>query len=1328
MTSHSVVSAALLALAAALPLRAQDSGSAAAGHPLGPWLVAGTFPVDTGPARLTRAYLPEPTLAPRAGEAAGRWRWRVAEADDLGRIDFNRVFADGRPTEQAAAYAMTYVTSPAERTVSLAVETDDDGRLWLNGRLVYSREVARGVTRADTVTLRLSRGVNRLLYKVVNRSGGFGMGARLLDMGPDALAGLEASAARPPTEALSGPPSPWLTLGPVRLEGLPVLDVESGTLALPLVIPITRWGGMDGPVELQVGAGRVPVPGRVGLAPSDAVTMGASWTGLARQALRRGAAVVAVAGGREVAGAPVGLGSGDLLSLLSWPMEIRGWRRTADARARTARGAAWTPLPGHEPTEPGDTAAGAIGVAFAVPPALDGLTLELEAAEYGADASFVVNDRGVARDSLGRLPLCSRCAAGDGLDVVIRPGREVWWDPPRLRVRDAGWREVTEGARWARFFTDDSAYSTPSAAAADSALAAVLEAGRAQYRSLIARRLSALAPAIAAAKRDTLWAVGNSHIDAAWLWRWPETVDVVDATWGTATKLMRKYPEMQLAASSARYYDWLEERDPALLGRIRALAAAGRWHPVGGWWVEADANMPAGESFAHQALYGQQEYVRLFGAIARVAWIPDTFGYTWQLPQIFRQSGFESFVTQKLRWNDTNDWTADRNMFWWEGRDGTRILTYIPYGYDHDLEPERLAREWRATADSSAVPETLTLYGVGDHGGGPTMEMLDRRRSLARIPTFPPVVDASPDSVLARMRAAMPADAPIIRDELYLEYHRGVLTTQAETKRWNRRLEGLLGAAETAAATAALSYPRERLRDAWRLTLFNQFHDILPGSGIGPVYEDADSMYRVAEALASSVLDDAAQAIASPLDTRGPRSADRAFLVLNPTGRVRAGVAAIPLQARGRGPARGADADEAWAAEVVDERGSWLPSARVGDTIFVRVADVPATGGKLVFLRQGEEARNGEPVAEPFRWLRRMLRRPPAPKVLENAAMRVEIDPVTGEIASLVDRATGREMVAAGSRANVLMTQPDEPKQWDAWNIDSVDGPWTPVRGSVSVGPVMRDGLGKWVEVTRSGEGVRVRQRYVLPDMAKRLDMVTTVDWSASHRLLKAAFPWAVSPDSVWAEIPYGAMGRPAVPATREDSARYELSMQRWVDASRGGVGVALVNDGKYGYDVQGDTVRLTLLKAPKWPDPEADMGTHTFTYSVVPHPGDWRASEVLAAADELNRPMRAVAVTGHEGAGVRSGLLRLEGGTAVLSALKRAEADPAVLVVRLVEREGRTSTTRLVLPGRFEVREADLLERATGPARTAEDGIAVRLRPWEIRTLLVRRKPERRP
>ena len=208
------------------------------------------------------------------------------------------------------------------------------------------------------------------------------------------------------------------------------------------------------------------------------------------------------------------------------------------------------------------------------------------------------------------------------------------------------------------------------------------------------------------------------------MWRWREGRDEVEHTWATVAKLMAKYPDMHFAASSAQYYVWLEQRDPKLLARIQALAREGRWHPVGGWWVESDANIPSGESLVRQALYGQRTYMRLFGHPSRVAWLPNTFGFAWSLPQILRQSGFDYFVTEEMRWNDTNRWPAKLNTFWWEGPDGSRIFVDMLYAYDHDLTPHRLAKEFDITRDSSASPRMLTVYGVGDHGGGPTMAML----------------------------------------------------------------------------------------------------------------------------------------------------------------------------------------------------------------------------------------------------------------------------------------------------------------------------------------------------------------------------------------------------------------------------------------------------------------------------------------------------------------------------------------------------------------------------------------------------------------------------
>ncbi|MEJ2679376.1 MAG: hypothetical protein P8174_09930, partial [Gemmatimonadota bacterium] len=645
---------------------------------------AGTIPADTGEARLTRAYVPhEGGLAPSAGDSAAGHVWRTVQADSLGRIDFNQVFTEP-PHDRAVAYALTYLNSPSDRTIRLAVETDDDGRLWLNGQLVYSRDVARGVDQTDTVTLRLARGWNRLLYEVINRSGGFGMGSRLLASSHGGIAELTPSATRP--AQLATGPAPFLTLGAAAVAAEPVLDAKAGALEIALRVPATRWGDLTAPVTLEMAGAEAPVP-EAGAGPPPDVPLDVPWTALGRTLARGEALLRARSRGTTLASGDMDLDAGGLLELLSRPISIRGWLRRDSADARSAAGgpgAGWTPLPPHDSTAPAG-AAGAIGVVSRVPPALDGLTLELDAAEYGPDAKLFMNGDALERDGMGRITLCAPCRAGTRLDIVVQPGDSVWWDPPRMIMRDAGWWAVAQGTRWARVFTGDTMFAPLAPTAADSVLSAALVRGRRRYHALIAAHLARLAPAERAIAGDTLWAVGNSHIDAAWLWRWPETIKVLDATWGSAVKLMRKYPEMQFAGSAARYYTWLEERDPDLLARIQALAKAGRWHPVGGWWVESDANLPGGESQVRQALYGQRVYKRLFGDVAHVAWIPDTFGYTWQLPQIFHLSGMDSFVTQKLRWNDTDRWTADRNVFWWEGRDGTRVLTYIPYGYDHDL-------------------------------------------------------------------------------------------------------------------------------------------------------------------------------------------------------------------------------------------------------------------------------------------------------------------------------------------------------------------------------------------------------------------------------------------------------------------------------------------------------------------------------------------------------------------------------------------------------------------------------------------------------------------
>ncbi len=1272
-------------------------------RPIPEWLVLGTWAIVDGPDRVSHAYLPdEAAVAPHPGQAVGDRSWVRAEADTdhFGRLDLLPVLEGISPVANAAAYAFAWVTSPDDRTVTLAFESDDDLRVWVNGTLVVDHEVARGVgSGTDTATVRLAAGANRLLLKVVNRGGGFGLGGRVLAGSQDPVADLGLTAERPSAVAVAGAPAPALTLSMPAFSGTAVLDAGAGTVEVPVTLGARRWGGLDGEATVQIGGQTATLPPAPDGQKAD-VELATDWSELV-QAAKAGGQVHARAGGRSYERP---LNAGAVLATLGRPLEVRGWQWRDQAGE-------WDSLP----------AADAYGIDATVrrrleelsfhsrvPDVLGDLHLDMDAAEFPEGTTFAVNGAPRVRDARGRVPLCGPCAAGDSLRVAVRPAGPEWWNPPRLVVSDAGWFEMEEGARWARFFLGDDAATVPGVRVAMELLAASDDPHKGAYRALVEQWMARLEPAVQAMAADSVDLVGNSHIDAAWLWRWPETIDVVRNTWRSATKLLAKYPEATFAGSAAQYYVWLESYEPELLERIQRLAKEGRWAPVGGWWVEPDVNLPSGEALVRQGLYGQRTFLRLFGATARVAWIPDTFGYAWTLPQIFRKSGFDYFVTQKLRWNDTDEWSADRNLFWWQGRDGTRILTYIPYGYSHHLEPDRLGEQWIASRDSTAGGRMLVLYGVGDHGGGPTMEMMDRRRALARVPTYPTLTGTLPEPALQRMEAEGGSSAPVIDDELYLEYHRGVYTSQADEKAWNRRMENLLVTAEALATHAAslpvdddtwYNYPGGALTQAWERTLFNQFHDILPGSGIGDIYRDAAADYRDAQRLAELALERAAERIASGLDTRPPGDGTRPLLVLNPSGHARSGQVAVPWDGA--------------SARVTDGAGRPLPSVVRDGRLRFEVDDVPATGGRVVFAEDvdGQAPAAASPASPEIG----------APAVLETDHLLVEVDRSTGELSRVVDKDRGREVLMPGGGGNRLATMEDRPLQWDAWNIDSVDGPWTPVADTVRVGAVTEDALGVQVEVHRADAHGSYDQRIRIPRGSTRVEFETTADWHTDHHLLKASFPLAVHADSVWAEIPYGAIGRPAVPTTVKDSARYEVAMQRWVDASAGGWGVSLVNDSKYGYDVRGDTVRLTLLKAATYPDTAADQGTHRFRYALVVHDGDWRSGATEAAAEDLNKPLVAFEVPRHDGNARARGFAAVEG--AELGALKMAEEGNAY-VVRLVERHGAASTARLTLPWPFEWQDADLLERPQG-AWTAADGATAELTlsPWEIRTLLIRRR-----
>ena len=755
-----------------------------------------------------------------------------------------------------------------------------------------------------------------------------------------------------------------------------------------------------------------------------------------------------------------------------------------------------------------------------------------------------------------------------------------------------------------------------------------------------------------------LSAVGHAHLDTAWLWPLEETARKAQRTFATQVRLMDEYPEHVFAASQAQHYAWVKDRDPALWADVRERVARGQWVPVGGTWVEPDCNLPAGESLARQFLHGQRFFARELGRRCTELWQPDVFGYPGQLPQIMRQAGIARFMTQKLAWNRFN--ATEHHTFTWQGLDGSEVLTHFPPAdtYNAEATVADLRRSVRDYRDHDRSGHSLLVFGHGDGGGGPTRAMLERLRRAGDLRDLPRTALRRPEAFFERLEADA-GELRTIVGELYLEYHRGTYTSQAALKRANRRCEAALHDAELLAAVAArlpgAPYPREALREAWRVLLVNQFHDILPGTSIAEVNERARRDLAGVEARADGL---AAEAL-SALSAAGQRSAP-----VNTLGFARREVARDPEGA-------------------------------------LVVAQAPACGVGRIAEPRGDERVRLERTAD-------------GGAVLENAHLRATLT-AGGALAALLHKPSGREALAAPG--NRLELYEDRPVDWDAWDIDPfhletrADCP--PADG---IAEARADPLRAEVVFERAvGERSRLRQVVRLDATARRLEVHTTATWHEAHRLLKVAFPLAVHAHEATYETPFGAARRPTHYSTRHDLARYEVPGHRFCDLSEHGFGVALLSDCKYGYSAFGDTLRISLLRAPKEPDAGADMGEHRFAYAIVPHAGGWQDGGVVAQARAFNAPLRWAPVA------PSAPWAQVDAAGLVLDTVKLAE-DGDALVLRLYEAHGGRGRARIRLGLPFAAaRRANLLEDDLGPLEVDGDAIVLDFRPWEIVTLLVR-------
>jgi alpha-mannosidase len=745
--------------------------------------------------------------------------------------------------------------------------------------------------------------------------------------------------------------------------------------------------------------------------------------------------------------------------------------------------------------------------------------------------------------------------------------------------------------------------------------------------------------------------------------------------------------------------------------------------------------MPDGESQVREILIGKRVFKKLYGVDVRIGWNPDSFGYSWQLPQIYKKAGIDYFVTQKMSWNDTNK--IPLKLFWWEAPDGSKVLTYFPDGYGNtDLGPVRLANDLaHARTLAPGLTNLMDLYGIGDHGGGPTRAVLDQGLKWMEPDKIVPhsefgtsqsyfnEVQSKIDSdspvwnyrTVAAGKADLPAPAlgqitiPTWDDELYLEFHRGVYTTQSNHKRNMRESEEWVLNAEKYASLAwldGLNYPSTELTDAWKKVVFNQFHDLAAGSGIGVIYKDAQEDYDQVRWATQEVSSKSLATINSRIDTRSSGTAGSVpVLIFNPLGWERSGLVEADVQM----PAA------ASVVHVVDSAGHVLPSQILSSDhaansfhLLIQAKDVPSLGYEVVRVAPGKRSFPSDLKV--------------SGTTLENAALRVQIDPKSGCITSLYDKKAHFETLAQNSCGNELVAYHDNPKMFDAWNIGA-DFSKPPIKldSAESVKLVESGPMRALVRVTRSWQGSKFAQDIVLYNASDEVDVVNDIDWHESHIMLKASFNLAATSPFATYEIPYGTIQRPTTRNNSWENAKFEVPSIRWADLGDSDHGFSLINESKYGYDASGHLLRLSLLRSPKEPDPNADQGHHHFSYALYPHAGNWKQALTVRRGYEFNYKLMARQVEAHEGSlPVRHSFFSTDDRNVVVTAVKKAE-DRNALIVRFYEWAGEDGQVHLHVPGGAQSASlANLLEQKDGqPLQIANfDTVTVPVHPYQIVTV----------
>ena len=864
-----------------------------------------------------------------------------------------------------------------------------------------------------------------------------------------------------------------------------------------------------------------------------------------------------------------------------------------------------------------------------------------------------------------------------------------------------------------------------------------LDAGdQAKFDASLLSAQQSIAPLRPVLRSLTMPLVGNSHMDTAWLWPWTETVDTAKRTFSTALQLMSEYPDYKYSQSYALYYEWMQEKYPEIFSQIQTRVKQGRWEVVGGMWVEPDLNMPDGESQVRQLLVGKRLLQKTTGIDVNIGWNPDSFGYNWQLPQIYKKSGVDYFVTQKLFWNETNK--LPLKIFWWQSPDGSRVLTYFPHDYTKDPVPLNLAEDMvLARKYSPGEDSMMHLYGIGDHGGGPTRAVLDLADHwmepdkvypkmeystagafFADITPRVTVPAGTPDwnyRLMAKGSLTLPPatgntiNIPVWNDELYLEFHRGVYTSQARHKQNMREEEERMLNAEKVASLTWLGgkdYPAVALNEAWKKVLMDQFHDTMSGSGVTPVYIDAQRDFDSVKQATGEITHAGLETIAAHVNTE-TKPGTVPLLIFNPLAWKRTDVVEAEVQLP-RPAAQGIEVTtldgHPVLTQVLNEDKS---TGRY--RLLLRVEDVPSMGYLVLQVKDGKPDTKSDLSA--------------SGTTLENGLLKVVVDPSTGCITHLVTKQSGFDSIAAGGCGDELQAFVDTPKQYDAWNIDAgALTQMTPIHEVDSVKIVEQGPLRSSLRIERHWGKSKFVQYVQLYAGSPRVDIANDFDWQETHVLLKAAFPLAASSPQATYEIPYGTIERPTTRDNAVEKAKFEVPALRWADLGDGAHGVSLMNQSKYGYDAAGNMLRLTLLRSPMYPAPNADKGEQKFLFSLYPHAGTWKQAMTVRHGYELNYGLAAMQTGPHAGALPAShSFLSIDSDAVVLTAMKKAE-DSNGLVLRMYEWQGKTSTVRITVPGSPKsAEEIGMMESDVHDAQTLQGNTVVTTaKPYEIKTIRV--------